>query len=117
MALPEPSRLPVMPDRSTTTPDPVTPMTGDGPIQAWIRPSSPLRKRWQRTPPVARPLGGYSANGVTLTEAPPVPGSAPDRPDTVTTTAAAVSGLAAQAPPVAGSSPFSSAFTSATAAI
>src|ERR1700722_16767247 len=76
-----------MSDRSTITPDSVAASTGGGPIQAWIRPSSPLRKRWQRTPPVARPLGGYSENGVTLTDAPPVPGSAPDRPATVTTTA------------------------------
>src|SRR5215475_7690347 len=56
------------------------PITGAGPIQAWIRPSSPFRNRWQRTPPVARPLAGYSAKGVTFTLAPPVPGSAPDRP-------------------------------------
>src|ERR1700722_10395926 len=76
-----------MSDRSTITPDSVAASTGGGPIQAWIRPSSPLRKRWQRTPPVARPLAGYSENGVTLTDAPPVPGSAPDRPATVTTTA------------------------------
>ena len=43
------------------------PRAGAGPAQASSRVSSPLRKRWQRTPPVARPLAGYSANGVTLT--------------------------------------------------
>src|SRR5215472_2451839 len=86
--MPEPSRLPCMPDRSTGTPDMVAPSAGPGPAQAVTRWSSPLRKRWQRTPPVARPLGGYSAKGVTLTLAAPAPGSAPDLPATVTTTAA-----------------------------
>ena len=43
--------------------------------------SSPLRNRWQRTPPVARPLAGYSANGVTLTAPGSVPGRAVDEPD------------------------------------
>src|SRR5580692_6533510 len=87
-----------MPDRSTMTPDSVAASTGGGPIQAWIRPSSPLRKRWQRTPPVARPLAGYSVNGVTLTDAPPVPGRAPDRPATVTTTASAAEAAASAEP-------------------
>src|ERR1700722_10150237 len=68
------------------TPAPGAPKRGPGPPQAAISSSSPLRNRWQRTPPVARPLAGYSANGVTLTDAPPVPGSAPERPATVTTT-------------------------------
>ena len=45
-----------------------------------------MRNRWQRTPPVARPLGGYSAYGVTLTLAAVVPGKAPALPATVTTT-------------------------------
>jgi hypothetical protein len=54
------------------------------PIEAMTRLSSPLRKRWQRTPPVALPLAGYSANGVTLTLAPDVPGSAPEWSATVT---------------------------------
>ena len=40
---------------------------GPGPAQASTSTSSPLRNRWQRTPPVARPLGGYSAYGVTFT--------------------------------------------------
>ena len=94
--MPEPSRLPTMPDRFTRVPDSVMPTTGPGPIHARSSPSSPLRNRWQRTPPVARPFAGNSANGVTLTLAAPVPGSAPDRPATVTTTisppAAAASG-------------------------
>src|SRR6516164_6133044 len=84
--VPEPSRRPCMPERSTGTPASVAPRAGPGPAQAAIRPPSPLRKRWQRTPPVARPFGGYSAKGVTLTLAAPVPGSAPDLPATVTTT-------------------------------
>ena len=33
-----------------------------------------MRNRWQRSPPVPRPLAGYSANGATFTE----PGSVPD---------------------------------------
>ena len=53
------------------------------------RVSSPLRNRWQRTPPVPRPLPGYSANGVTLTRPASVPGRASDEPDTVTTTLSA----------------------------
>jgi len=61
-------------------------------------------------------LDGGEANGVILTDAPPVPGSAPERPATVTTTALAASGLVAHAPPAPGSSPFSSAFRSAMAA-
>src|SRR5580692_12964380 len=93
-----------MSDRSTITPDSVAARIGGGPIQAWIRPSSPLRKRWQRTPPVARPFGGYSANGVTLTEPPPVPGSAPERPATVTTTAAAAGSAVSLAGLAAGPS-------------
>ena len=52
------------------------PGPGAGPAQAKTRVSSPLRNRWQRTPPVARPLAGYSANGVTLTAPGSVPGSA-----------------------------------------
>ena len=40
---------------------------GPGPAQASTSTSSPLRNRWQRTPPVARPLAGYSSKGVTLT--------------------------------------------------
>jgi hypothetical protein len=40
---------------------------GAGPAQAATSVSSPLRNRWQRTPPVARPLAGYSCIGVTLT--------------------------------------------------
>ena len=36
------------------------PGPGAAPAQAKTRVSSPLRKRWQRTPPVARPLAGYS---------------------------------------------------------
>ena len=57
------------------------------PAQAKTRASSPLRNRWQRTPPVARPLRGVLANGVTLTAPGSVPGSAVEEPDAVTTTA------------------------------
>jgi len=37
---------------------PVVAVAGDGPTQARRRVSSPFRKRWERTPPVARPLPG-----------------------------------------------------------
>ena len=40
--------------------------------------SSPLRKRWARTPAVPRPLAGYSAYVVTLSAPGWVPGSAAD---------------------------------------
>ena len=65
----------------------VTGTAGAGPAQAMTRMSSPLRNRWQRTPPVARPLGGYSCSGVTFTVPAAVPGRAPALPATVTTTA------------------------------
>ena len=39
---------------------------GAAPAQARVRQSSPFRNRWQRTPPVARPLRGYWSNGVSL---------------------------------------------------
>ena len=39
---------------------------GDTPTQASCSMSSPRRKRWARTPMVARPLPGYSENGVTF---------------------------------------------------
>ena len=51
--------------------------------------SSPLRNRWQRTPPVARPLRGYSANGVTLRDAGLGAGQRVGRAREVTTTALA----------------------------
>src|SRR5438477_290291 len=60
---------------------------GASPAQAATRVSSPLRKRWQRTPPVARPLPGYSANGVSFTAPGSVPGRAVDEPEAVSTTA------------------------------
>ena len=59
---------------------------GARPAQANNKVSSPLRNRWHRTPPVARPFAGYSPNGVTLTAPASVPGRAADEPDTVTTT-------------------------------
>ena len=46
-----------------------------------------MRKRWHRTPPVARPFAGYSANGVTFADPVWVPGSASDPPLIVTTLA------------------------------
>ncbi len=72
--------------RSTGAPLAAAARAGACPAQAKTRVSSPLRKRWQRTPPVARPLAGYSPNGVTLTAPGSVPGSAVDEPDAVTTT-------------------------------
>lgn len=53
---------------STGSPVAVAP-TGRGPIQATVRSVSPLRNRWARTPPVARPFAGYALNGVTFTVA------------------------------------------------
>ena len=47
--------------------------------QASTRASSPLRNRWQRTPPVARPLAGYSRYGVTFTVAAAGAGQRADR--------------------------------------
>jgi len=85
--VPEPSRLPTGSGSSTGPPEAVTPAAGPGPAQAMTSASSPFRNRWQRTPPVARPLPGYSCSGVTLTLPAAVPGSAPARPATVTTTA------------------------------
>ena len=61
-------------------------MTGPWPTHASARRSCPRRRRWQRTPPVPRPLAGYSVNGVTFTDPASVPGSAADDPATVTTT-------------------------------
>ncbi len=52
--------------------------------------SSPLRKRWTRTPPVARPFTGYSSKAVTFAVPGAVPGKAPFVPAMVTTTAAGV---------------------------
>ena len=71
----------------TGLPVSVAPSAGAAPAQAMTSVSSPLRNRWQRTPPVARPLPGYSCSGVTLTLSPAAPGSAPVLPATVTTTA------------------------------
>ena len=61
--MPEPSRRPVASGRSTGAPLAAAARAGAGPAQAVSRVSSPLRKRWQRTPPVARPLAGYSREG------------------------------------------------------
>lgn len=52
-----------------------------------------MRNRWQRTPPVARPLRGYWSNGVSLhvsTES----SSVPCEPATVNTTASAAGSTA-----------------------
>src|SRR6188472_2873336 len=84
---PDPSRRPFAGGRSTAAPLDAAARAGPGPAHANTRVSSPLRKRWQRTPPVPRPLAGYSPNGVTLTAPGSVPGSAVLDPDDVTTTA------------------------------
>ena len=86
-AMPDPSRLPTGSGRMTGLPESVAPTAGAGPAQAMTSASSPLRNRWQRTPPVARPLAGNSCSGVTFTLPAVVPGSAPARPATVITTA------------------------------
>src|ERR1700678_2667646 len=86
---PEPSRRPIGSGRATGAPDSLAPTAGAGPAHAMTSVSSPLRNRWQRTPPVARPLPGYSCIGVTFTLPAAAPGSAPALPATVTTTAGA----------------------------
>ena len=63
---PEPSRRPSASGRVTATPLGWAARASARPTQARSRPSSPLRNRWARTPPVARPLPGYSAKGVTF---------------------------------------------------
>src|SRR5258708_37019753 len=83
----EPCRLPTGSGRETGGPDSLAPTAGAGPAQAMTSVSSPLRNRWQRTPPVARPLPGNSCSGVTLTLSAAAPGSADALPATVTTTA------------------------------
>lgn len=60
---------------------------GTAPAQARARQSSPLRNRWQRTPPVARPLRGYWSNGVSLAVVWTESSSVPREPATVNTTA------------------------------
>ncbi|HYQ33040.1 MAG TPA: DNA gyrase subunit A, partial [Lapillicoccus sp.] len=56
--VPEPSRRPLAGGSSTATPLAAAARAGVPPAQARTRVSSPLRNRWQRTPPVARPLAG-----------------------------------------------------------
>src|SRR5215218_8759997 len=84
--MPLPSRRPTAGGRSTGDPLAAAARAGAAPAQANTNASSPLRKRWQRTPTVARPLPGYSSNGVTLTAPGSVPGRAVDEPLAVTTT-------------------------------
>ena len=57
---PEPSRLPVAAGSSTGTPLAAAARAGAAPTHARTRVSSPRRNRCARTPPVARPLAGYS---------------------------------------------------------
>ena len=84
---PDPSRRGSISGSSTGDPLAAAAMAGIEPAQPRSSVSSPLKKRWQRTPPVARPLPGYSAYGVTLTLPASVPGSAREEPDTDTTSA------------------------------
>ena len=64
-AMPEPSRLPDRIRRSSTgTRRFGRAHRGAGPTQATTSMSSPLRNRWQRTPPVPRPFAGNSCSGV-----------------------------------------------------
>src|SRR6185436_6211480 len=87
LRVPDPSRRASASGSGTGLPLGAAAMAGAGPTQASSRESSPLRKRWQRTPPVARPLDGYCRNSVTFTEPASVPGSARELPATVATTA------------------------------
>ncbi len=80
--MPDPSRRPTASGRSTAAPLAAAARAGPVPTQASTSVSSPLRNRWQRTPPVPRPLAGYSANGVTFTAPGSVPGSAVLDPET-----------------------------------
>ena len=58
LGVPDPSRRASAAGRGTGLPLGAAAMAGAGPAQASSRASSPLRNRWQRTPPVARPLAG-----------------------------------------------------------
>src|SRR5690606_23371934 len=58
---PEPSRRPRVTLSVIGLPLAAAARSGVGAAHAWIRTSSPLRKRCERTPPVARPLDGKSA--------------------------------------------------------
>ena len=58
--VPEPSRRRRRPAGRPATRWRRRPAPGPGPTHASSSASSPLRNRWQRTPPVARPLAGYS---------------------------------------------------------
>src|SRR5689334_9904796 len=102
--VPEPSRRPVASGRSTGAPLAAAAIAGAVPAHAKTRVSSPLRNRWHRTPPVARPFAGYSPNGVTLTAPASVPGRAVDAPLAVTTTAV----VGSMAPNQATDSPLAS---------
>ncbi|MCY1370078.1 hypothetical protein D9M69_571530 [compost metagenome] len=90
--MPEPSRRPCSCGSDRATPASEDALAGPCPAQAIRRVSSPFRNRCARTPAVARPLGGYSANAVTFPAPGAVPGKAPSVPDTVTTTAASSPG-------------------------
>ena len=66
--VPEASRL--APASGSVRADPSRPTaSGSRPTQASARASSPFRKRWARTPPVARPLAGNSSKALTLAAA------------------------------------------------
>ena len=77
--------------------EPSTPSAraGAAPTQATPRTSSPLRKRCERTPPVARPLAGNSVKADTLA----LPGSVPGRvwlPEAIVATTASSAASAAR---------------------
>lgn len=84
---PEPSRRGSISGSSAGVPSRWAALAGTAPAQARERQSSPFRKRWQRTPPVARPLRGYWSNGVSLAVVWTESSSVPREPATVKTTA------------------------------
>ena len=64
-ASPEPSRRSTGSGSRTGPPSSRNARAGERPTQPNSSMSSPLRKRWHRTPPVARPLAGNAVKGVT----------------------------------------------------
>ena len=93
-ATPEPSRRGSSGGRSTGTPLAAAARAGVGPAQARARGGPRPRNRWQRTPPVARPLRGVLLEGGDLGGARLGAGRASDGPATVTTTASAAGSTA-----------------------
>ena len=85
--VPDASRFAPDSGRDLADPSDATAIAGMFPTQATLSASSPFRKLWARTPPVARPLPGNSDSADTLARPGSVPGRTSDDPEMVTTTA------------------------------